>query len=245
MLSTVINHTAQLAIAGLTQLYHFFITPTCLMCKEATCNTPWCNACLQDLPILTYSCPQCARLLPPNISHQCGNCLQTNPPFERTLALCHYEPPLPALITGLKFRQQLSYAYALGKLLTHQIKTKWYKNCPLPTRIIPMPLHIKRLQQRGYNQAVEIAKPIAKTFNLPLDTASVQRIKNTHPQSALSATARRQNIYQAFSSTEDYQGQSIAVVDDVITTGHTMREFCTLLKSNNAGIIHVWCCARR
>lgn len=111
--------------------------------------------------------------------------------------------------------------------------------------MIPVPLHPRRLRERGFNQALEIARPIRKILGIPIDIASVARSKYTRAQSGLSALERKGNVMDAFVSYEDYTGLSIAVIDDVITTGHTISEFCQLLKQHQASSIHVWCCARR
>src|SRR5262249_26862055 len=135
-------------------------------------------------------------------------------------------------------------AKALGFLLVQKIQAVWYINSPLPQLIVPIPLHCARLRERGFNQALEIAKPIARSFNLPIDKTP-QRTKYTQAQSGLSAQARKQNVDYAFSFSRMYTGLSIAVIDDVVTTGHTVREFCKTLKQNGAEHITIWCCARR
>lgn len=174
----------------------------------------------------------------------CGECIQKKPPFQRTHALFLYEPPIPKLILDLKFHHQFAHAKLLGELLAKKIQEKWYQTDELPTAIIPIPLHPKRLQERGFNQALEIARPIARRLNLPLFIHDLKRHKATLAQAQLPANLRRQNILQAFSTKKLFNNEHIAVVDDVITTGNTMREFCRLLKKQGAGKISVWCCAR-
>lgn len=128
--------------------------------------------------------------------------------------------------------------------MTDAIKNHWYADQPLPDLIIPIPLHSQRLHERGFNQALEIARPIAKNLAIPIDYQGIKRIKHTLAQSGLSAKARKQNISQAFAAFRDYSGLSIAVIDDVVTTSHTMMEFCRVLKNQGAAHITVWCCAR-
>ena len=91
----------------------------------------------------------------------CGACLKNPPPFDLTHALFPYQPPIMQLIIALKFQHQLSYAQALGEWLTQAIQQGWYRHQPLPDLIIPVPLHPRRLRERGFNQALEIARPIA------------------------------------------------------------------------------------
>jgi ComF family protein len=201
------------------------------------------------LPILPRNCRQCAQFLTstslPAQDLHCGSCLKTPPPFDATYALFPYFPPIIGLIRQLKFKHQLTHAKALAELLLQQIKTDWYKHKPLPDLLIPVPLHPYRLRERGFNQAIEIAKPIAKALDIPLDLHGMQRIKPTAVQSSLPAKERGRNMANAFALNRDYSALSVCLIDDVITTGHTISACARLLKQNGAKHIDVWCCARR
>lgn len=118
-------------------------------------------------------------------------------------------------------------------------------NNSMPDLIIPIPLHTSRLRQRGFNQALEIARPISKKLNIPIDTQGICRTKATVAQSSLPAKLRRQNIRQAFTSNRRFDGLKIALLDDVVTTGHTVEECSQLLKQQGAQEIDIWCVARR
>lgn len=161
------------------------------------------------------------------------------------MALFPYQPPIKQLISELKFHQQLIYAHLFSELLFDQIKTRWYRNQPLPSIIIPVPLHPKRLRERGYNQTLEIAKPLAKSLRIPLHASGLIRHKSTQPQSGLSKRKRAQNVSQAFKVYDDFTNHHVALLDDVVTTGFTISECCKLLKAHHAKQIDVWCCARR
>ena len=229
-------------------IFNAMLPPACVLCGMTTRRfLNICIACQKDLPILAYPCPQCAQNLPMSAKKRlkCGACLSNPPPFDCTFALFPYLAPVVKLITDLKFHHQLSHAKLLGDLMTEKIHTDWYTNGCLPEVILPIPLHAKRLKERGFNQALEIANPIAKSLSIPLDRHGVVRIKHTAAQSSLHAAERKLNMAQAFELRHDYRGKHIAVLDDVITTGHTMIEFCRLLKSHGARKIDVWCCARR
>jgi len=147
-------------------------------------------------------------------------------------------------VMQLKFNHLLMNGRILGELLAENIEQKWYLQQPLPTRIIPIPLHSSRLKDRGFNQALEIARPIAQRLNIQIDQTSCQRQKFTVAQATLPATERQANIKNAFQMKGDFSGQHIAVLDDVITTGFTVSEFCRMLKKHGARRIDVWCCAR-
>lgn len=227
----------------------WLIPPICVFCQRlADTSLDLCSACKNDLPILTNYCQYCANILPTSPFQQeflaCGQCLKRKPPFDCTHALFRYQPPVTQFLWQLKFHHALLNAKLLGKLLTEHIQQRWYQNKSLPSAIIPIPLHTARLKQRGFNQSIEIAKPVAKAFRLPLLLTTVKRVKHTLPQASLPANARKGNIKQAFVFNGNISYKHVAVLDDVMTTGNTMVEFCTLLKSHGIEQIDVWCCAR-
>lgn len=198
--------------------------------------------CRLRLPILPHACKQCAQPLPEPANH-CGDCIKNNPPFTRTHVLFLYEPPIRHWILGLKFQDQLQQAVLFAQLLLERMDD-WYAQQPYPDILLPVPLHPRRLRERGYNQAVEIAKTLSAKLNIPLDLHGIQRNKATLPQSMLSSDQRRRNIANAFICKKNYQGLTVAVVDDVITTGYTVNALANLLIINGAKEIHVWSVAR-
>lgn len=219
---------------------------TCILCGHSSQrNQDLCDPCHQTLPFLKQGCLCCAMPLPESTKGLvCGQCLQTTPPFDATYALYLYQMPITKLILELKFNQALVNARILGELLAEEALQSWYKTRPLPKVIIPIPLHPTRLKERGFNQALEIARPLAKALKLPINTEDCQRHKLTAPQSTLPATERRQNMKEAFAVSKNFTGQHVAVIDDVITTSNTVTEFCNVLKQHGAQTIDVWCCAR-
>ncbi len=199
------------------------------------------------MPILSQGCQICAQILTSNYTSAkiCGACLKQAPAYQKIYALFPYQPPISNLIIRLKFQHDLCIANLFGELICERIQQHWYKDKPLPDLIIPIPLHKERLRERGFNQSLEIAKVIAKTLQVPLDYRSTMRIKATAAQSGLSALKRKINIHQAFKIAKNYDNLSIAVVDDVVTTGHTIQAFCAALQSHKAKKIDIWCSARR
>jgi ComF family protein len=205
-----------------------------------------CTACEEDLPILPHNCTQCAQFFSSKLFNdsRCGHCQTTPPPFDKTYAAYPYTFPIIEMIIKLKFHHQLNYAQALGECMADMAIKKWYANTPLPNLILPIPLHPSRLRERGFNQAIEIAKPIAKRLHLPIDRCGVKRIKPTLAQSGLSAADREINLTHAFQATRLYTGLHVAIIDDVITTGHTVTACAKILKSQGASCIDIWCSAR-
>ena len=224
-----------------------WLWPTCcVLCHNLTQNDlAICDACKKELPWNIKACFQCGVSMEHLNSHSthCGACIAKHPPFSKTIGLFTYQKPITQLITQLKFHQQLKHAQLLGGLLAHEILNK-HPNRSLPDCIIPIPLHPKRLKERGYNQAVEIAKPISSLLNIPLDYKHCIRIKNTAAQSSLSAKDRRKNMNRAFALQAPLPYKHVAIVDDVITTGHTTTEFSRLLRKSGVEEIELWCCAR-
>lgn len=236
------SHFLYQSIKGIVE---WLLPSKCILCGYAANNTvPLCKPCQHELPILPKHCEQCARFLTFSTFLKCGACLHKPPEFNRTFALFPYESPIKSWITQLKFHHKLYYANALGKLMAHKIESCWYDKSTLPDLIIPVPLHTKRLQERGFNQSVEIARAIAKKLKIPVDYAGIKRIRYTQIQSGLPAHERKSNIDHAFSLSRNYNGLHIALIDDVMTTGHTVNECAKILKKNGAKMIDVWCAAR-
>jgi ComF family protein len=127
--------------------------------------------------------------------------------------------------------------YLLSQHLSQQLTSK-------PECIIPVPLHPKRLRQRGYNQALELARPIARGLKIKLETQLCQRIRNTLPQTELSLRSRQANLRNAFQITPTVPYQHIAIVDDVVTTGHTVYELARIFKRAGVAQIEIWAVAR-
>lgn len=228
------------------KLASWLLPGICILCQHLSAREQdLCLSCLNDLPFAHSACHVCGMGLGEITGElTCGQCLQKPPPYEATFALFEYKVPINNLLLELKFNQKLINARILGELMAEKIINVWYKTRSLPNIIIPIPLHAKRLTERGYNQAIEIARPIAKLCQIPLHVSTCHRIKPTAPQAILSAKERENNIKDAFISDISWNNFSIAVIDDVMTTGNTMREFCQLLKHKGAKRIDIWCCAR-
>lgn len=222
----------------------FFCEHRCIFCDTLSYRkVDLCFACERDLPVLKNHCTRCAEALPEG-QDMCGSCLGGSSLIVKTTALFYYQSPIDQLITNLKFGNNLIGAKILGELLADRL-VEQYKNKNRPEIIIPVPLHPSRLRERGYNQALELSRPIAKKLQIPIDKFHVKRVKNTKPQAKLTAKERKQNIKRAFWVSPDFHYQYVAVIDDVITTGNTITELCDSLR--NAGVLRVdvWCSAKR
>lgn len=230
----------------ITKIKNWLLPNTCVLCGNAAKrDLDLCVACEQELPWLTHACVSCALPLSKEVSvgRQCGTCLQQNLPFSSVLALFQYQSPVDRLITGLKFHQRLVYAKLLSELLERRLAVR-YQSKPMPECVIPMPLHRDRLRERGFNQAVEIARPLVKKLGIKLDMKSCQRVRATLAQTSLPAKERQYNVKNAFYVNSTLYAKHVAILDDVVTTGHTVSELARVL--NNAGVeqVDIWCCAR-
>ena len=213
--------------------------PTCLLCEAPGYGSlDLCRDCLRTLPWLTHACPRCARPLPVR-GASCGACLKHPPPFEACRALWHFHPPVSGLIAALKFRGYRASMRLLGELMARRT-ADWER----PDCLVPVPLHPTRYRQRGFNQSLEIARFVAAYHRIPLRPELCRRTRATPPQRHLNARERHRNLHGAFAATKAAQGLSVAVIDDVMTTGATVRGVAEALKRAGAGRVTVWVLAR-
>lgn len=204
-----------------------------------------CIYCKKNLPWLSARCYNCGLSL--NIQHEaiiCIKCRDQPPAFNCLYALFEYAPPLTKLINQLKFSKKLYIGALLGYLLAETIMQRWYHKKSLPEIIIPVPLHEKRLRQRGYNQALEICSAATKILQIPIDTQLCQRVKHTEQQTRLDKTQRIYNLKNAFIVNISKTYKHVAIVDDVVTTGSTVRALSMALREAGVEIIDVWCVCR-
>jgi ComF family protein len=172
---------------------------------------------------------------------ECGECQKRPPKYVRAHAAYHYAPPIDRLIHGLKYQGKLHYARVLGNHLAQHLDAA---RASRPDAIIPVPLHRSRLRERGYNQALEIARPLARCLNVPVHFDHIYRVRPTATQAELPRKKRRGNVRNAFQIDRDYSGMSVSVVDDVMTTGSTVDSFAACLRRAGAESISIWVVAR-
>ena len=217
----------------------------CQLCGNGLlkANSVLCQPCLGDLPWNTTCCQVCALPLPQNAI--CGRCLRKPPSYHRTLATFSYQDPLSHIVHGLKYGQRLYYGRFLGNALAEMVaQGAGNDEFKIPDLILPAPLHQRRLNERGYNQALEIAKPVARLLSVSISDRVIVRNTETKEQSQLSALERRRNLKGAFFIKRSMKGLYVVIVDDVMTTGATVSELtCALIKAG-ARRIDVWVAAR-
>ena len=212
----------------------------CLVCAEQGRNgVDLCGFCLESLPWLTSACLRCA--LPLGVGGDlCGDCLRRPPPQAATVAAFVYRAPLDRLLPRAKFHGDLAAMRLLSSLMCERLL-----DAARPDALIPIPLHRGRLRRRGYDQALELARPLARRLGLPLRDDVLRRARATSAQSRLDASARRRNLRGAFEVRAHVPLPAhVALVDDVMTTGATARSAAMALMRAGVARVDVWVCAR-
>jgi ComF family protein len=175
-------------------------------------------------------CPRCALPLPRNVATHCSFCVQTRPAFDATVTLADYAPPLDQLVADLKFRSRIE----LGRDFARRLALASQDLPELPDALIAVPLSASRLSSRGYNQAWEIARALARRLGVRADPRAVVRVRDTGQQALLGATARHANLAGAFALRKTVRGQHVGIVDDVMTSGTTLDTLARMLKDAGA-----------
>ena len=242
----------------------------CYLCGCASVQAV-CMECVAAFPSAPApACPCCALPVPhaglngPRGS--CGRCLVNPPHFDATVAAFAYGDPLDKALQAFKYRHALGLTRFLAAQLDRTLGVLARASLvagsasPGVDLIVPMPLARARLAQRGFNQALELARPLAQRRRIPLDAHAVRRIRDTPPQAQLPWKERARNIQGAFAYAAGVTGAvtgtvtgaagtaltglRVAVVDDVMTTGSTLNELARVLKANGAAHVSNWVIAR-
>jgi ComF family protein len=206
----------------------------CALCSAACGPLLVCADCDRSLPRLPPACPRCA--LPTPLGAECGSCIARAPPFARAIAAFAYAFPLDRLLQALKYSGHLALAEFFAEALARSVRV-W------PDALVALPLSPQRQRARGYNQAGEIARALAARGRTPLVDALV-RTRDTPPQAGLQWAERAHNVRGAFALRTSVAGLRIAIVDDVMTTGATLRAAATAVRDAGACEVDVWVVAR-
>jgi len=234
---------------GRYKLLDFLLPPRCLLCGSSHILAPdihLCAPCRDDLPLNAHACVQCAIPLEVTASdrgeHRCGSCLISPPDYSRSWSPFIYAQPLEWMIQQLKFNARLHFAPLLSALMQQQL-SEGLRNTGAEV-MIPLPLHKRRMKQRGFNQSQLLLKPLASALGLPVDNGCCRRIRHTEHQTGKNARQRKQNIRGAFVFDNQRQYRHVILFDDVVTTGSSVGEMCKVLKQGGVEKIDVWSLAR-
>lgn len=218
------------------------LLPSCCALCGMDCAGPVCQPCQRHyLAPRRARCRRCANpVAPADAPYPCGACQAGKPAYDATIAAADYAAPLDGLVLQLKFGAELSLAPWCAQAVTQAVKTALLERPGfiLPNVLCPVPLGPARLRERGFNQALEIARPLARALGIPLRARLAIRALDTAAQSSVAPGARERNIRNAFIVAPDaldlVRGQHIGVVDDVMTSGHTLNEMARTFKRYGA-----------
>ncbi|HEY4317338.1 MAG TPA: ComF family protein [Herbaspirillum sp.] len=235
-------------LSALAAQLRFLIPSSCALCglhaREILCEG--CRR--QFFTPAGRRCPVCAMPIPndgdgaADNAPRCGDCLRVPPDFDATVVAADYAAPLDQLVLALKFGEKLALAPLFARMLADALLRRplprTRADASLPALLTCVPLSARRLQARGFNQSLEIARPLARLAGVALAPQLLLRIRDTRAQSQLTPPQRRNNIAGAFEVAPPYArsiaGLHIGVVDDVITTGQTLNEIAVVLKRRGA-----------
>ena len=222
------------------ELSRWLLPLRCLLCgARGAHGVDLCADCSAELPRNQSCCARCALPLPTPAA-LCGQCQRRPPPWSAAWAPFRYGWPLDRLESRFKFGGDLAAGRVLSSLWQRE-------SCPvpLPQQLLSVPLHGSRLRQRGYNQALELARPLARHLRLPLCIDALQRTRPTGAQTELDAVGRRRNVRGAFALREGVTLPAhVALLDDVMTTGATLAECTRMLRRAGVLRVDVWALAR-
>lgn len=223
-------------------LFHRLFPATCLLCLDPgqPPSLDLCRDCEEDLPRNAAACRACAMPMADD-DPLCGVCLRRLPAFDAAFAPYRYEFPLAELVHRLKYGGQIAIARILGTVLARRLLERGAHRVDA---LVPVPLHPARELARGYNQAEEIARFAAEILNLPVLAGIASRVRATEEQAALPAIVRRVNVAGAFEVRAAKPPPSVAIVDDVLTTGATADALAVALKRAGCRRVEVWAVAR-
>ncbi|MCA1863738.1 ComF family protein [Janthinobacterium sp. HSC-3S05] len=214
-------------------------------CPQVLC--PPCRAQYlgQGRGQLRPRCRQCANPLD-DVATLCGRCLRHRPAYDATVTAFDYAAPVDQLLLQLKFGARLALAPLLAELLHVAIRQQpvW----EAPQLLCPVPLGPARLAERGFNQALEIARPLARLLDVPLQPRLALRVRDTRAQSGVAPQERQANLAHAFAIAPEHapslQGCHVGIVDDVMSSGHTVNALSTACKSAGAARVSILVVAR-
>ncbi len=226
------------AVAG--GLLDLFYPPSCVVCSSPRLTLPdleWCRACIERMPwVRAPMCPLCGRPFPKSPSsrdHLCGECLLDTFHFDAARSSFYHVGFVRDALHAVKFGAQLHFVRPLSQILAHTA-LRW--DGLAVDRVVPVPLHPRRLRERGFNQSALMAGFLAGKIGVPMDLNILKRRSWTAPQTRLGREERLKNVRDAFVVHDGVRlrGRSVLLVDDVFTTGTTLSECAKVLKENGA-----------
>jgi ComF family protein len=219
------------------------LPPTCIRCG-CSGRPPLldlCEFCEADLPRNANQCNSCGLPIALDASGGCRTCSQRRWHFDSVVAPYLYEYPVDRLVQRFKYEGRLEVGRVLATLLGRAVQRS---GAARPDALVPVPLAGAKLRSRGFNQALELARPVSMALALPIRRDLCGRVRATADQAGLRARERRRNVKGAFAVASTVVPRHVALIDDVLTTGSTCGEIARVLKAAGAGRVDVWVVAR-
>jgi ComF family protein len=232
---------------GLQALQELLFPARCLGCAEqlSSSHPPLlCSHCLPGIQEITPPfCTNCGKPLTTGDNHLCLSCLETPLALTKARSSFLYQEPISTLVRQLKFNGNLTGLASLAALTQ---KSAAYADLNPPDLILPVPLHIKRLRERGFNQSQLLAQACFPQWREKIRLDLLKRQRATVPQTRLSGKARRHNLHKAFciEKNNEISGKNILLMDDVFTTGSTLYECAKVLWAAGAAEVAAFTVAR-
>lgn len=208
----------------------FVFPDTCIVCGKPVKNTEYaCSECKMKIPYLSdvFKCRTCLSFLHSATDGVCGDCLIHKPAYSRLISCVEYTKDIKKTLLAFKFYNRPDYHIGYSKLACEILERESVGF----DAVIPIPLHEKTLKLRGYNQSLLIAEKVASYFEVPCFDDLLIKAKETKRQSELKLEQRKKNIKGAFSlsAPKRIEGLHILLIDDIFTSGSTMREASRVL----------------
>ena len=223
-----------------------YLPRVCLLCHELIkeASPGICTACMDLLPPHHGGCQICGCPLVKTASTRCGACMVNPPAYDHVYALYTYQAPVSQLIYRMKYGHDFACLHAIGELMADKGQcSRHFSAYSDDWAFLAVPLHRRRLSQRGFNQSLELAKHLAKVSQMPLLQKGCDRVRETPSQTGLTAKQRKKNVAQAF-SINIRPPAHVVLVDDVMTTGATVDALAAAIKRAGAQRVSVFVFAR-
>lgn len=221
------------------------LAQSCALCNLPSGHDPVCAHCARDLPLLSATrCHRCALPMTGGLEN-CPDCTHHRPHFDSACAVWAYDFPVDTLIRDFKYGHHLYLGRFFAERLAQALERTWAASDQArPELIVPMPLHPNRLKTRGFNQAAEIARHLAKRLDIPCSIDALIRLHDTPPQAGLHRDERWSNLLGAFACPQPLTVQRVLLIDDVLTTGASLSACADILRHAGATRIDVAVVAR-
>ncbi len=224
----------------LKKVLSLFFPQTCLVCRQIISHEKYfCPDCLEKIQFIREPfCTLCGIPFPSSVpfSHPCADCLSDPPPFSEHRSLWIYEKPVNQLVYGLKYGERFDLLEPLAQSIFQGMRN-WFSDADI---LVPVPLSTSRLKKRTYNQSLELARKLSKISGIPVAVHSLQKIRETIPQTELNRVERIKNLKNAFvwnDPKNNLKDKSVLLIDDVYTTGSTLKSCAKTLKQQETGRI--------